>query len=103
MLSNKQLAGIKKWLKKQEQAIKDRSDSFFIGSDCTRLKILWLLRENKELCVSDLAKVLGVSVSGISHQLSLLERAGLVTKVKTGQMVCYFLADNSHHHKILFS
>ena len=75
--------------------IEERSQLYHIGSDPTRLKILFLLKSNKELCVTDLAEILEMTVSAVSHQLALLERSGLVCKVKKGKIVCYSLKDKS--------
>ncbi|MBI3384708.1 winged helix-turn-helix transcriptional regulator [Candidatus Gottesmanbacteria bacterium] len=58
-------------------------------SDQTRLKLFQLLIKRKELCVSDLAKIFRISPSAVSYQLKFLERAGLVKRIKMGQIVCY--------------
>ena len=62
-------------------------------SDATRLKILCLLREG-EVCVHNVVEVLGISQSGVSHQLRLLRDARLVTSRKEGRHVYYRLADD---------
>jgi len=61
-------------------------------SDSTRIKILWALH-NEEMCVCDLAVLLGMTKSAISHQLKLLRLSNLVKFRKRGQMVFYSLAD----------
>jgi len=68
------------------------SDNFKILGDSTRLKMLYALSQ-KELCVCDLAAVLDMSQSAISHQLRLMRGANLVKFRKEGKMVYYSLAD----------
>lgn len=91
MLTKKQIKKDRDALRKIREAVYIKSLCCNIGSDPTRLKILYLLKKYKKLCVSDIAKVLDVSVSAISHQLTLLERARLVSKNKIGKLVCYSL------------
>jgi ArsR family transcriptional regulator len=62
-------------------------------SDFTRVKILWALHCN-EMCVCDLAVLLNMSKSAISHQLKSLRMAKLVKYVKQGKVVLYSLADD---------
>lgn len=57
--------------------------------DPTRLKILQLLKGQKELCVSDIAKQFEMRQPSISHHLDVLRVAGLVTKEKRGREVYY--------------
>ncbi|HLB50875.1 MAG TPA: metalloregulator ArsR/SmtB family transcription factor [Patescibacteria group bacterium] len=73
--------------------IKRQNDVHYIGSDATRLKILCLLKENPELCVSDIAAILDISVSAVSHQMGIMESHGFLSKTKSGQTVCYTLAE----------
>ncbi|MFH0952438.1 MAG: winged helix-turn-helix domain-containing protein [Patescibacteria group bacterium] len=88
-LSDKQVKDSNKWLKKTEKAIFKKCSLCFLLSDPTRLKIMLALQKHKELCVSDLAKIIGLSISAISHQLDKLEKLDAVTSRKTGQNVCY--------------
>ena len=75
------------------------SDFYKIMGDPTRLKILTAL-EKSELCVSDLALVLEMTRSAISHQLKALKNAKLVTSRKEGKTVYYSL-DDEHIHSII--
>lgn len=68
-------------------------------ADPTRIKILDALRMG-ELCVCDLAAVLGITVSAVSHQLRLLRTARLVRARKDGKVVFYTL-DDDHVEQIL--
>lgn len=72
--------------------ISNLSDFLKIMSDNTRLKILFSLQE-AELCVSDLANVLDMTKSAISHQLKTLRIAKLVKARKDGKTVYYSLED----------
>ena len=62
-------------------------------SDPTRVKLLHAL-EQHELCVCDLAALLGVTKSAVSHQLKLLRMSNLVKSRREGQVVFYALADD---------
>lgn len=68
-------------------------------ADGTRLRILHAL-EQHELCVCDLAVLLGVTKSAVSHQLKSLRLANLVKCRREGQIVHYSLSDD-HVKKIL--
>jgi len=57
--------------------------------DPGRFRIFRLLIDNRDICVTDVANVFGITVSAASQQLRVLERLGLVLKVRMGQMVCY--------------
>ncbi|MBI2563602.1 MAG: helix-turn-helix transcriptional regulator [candidate division NC10 bacterium] len=69
------------------------AEVFAILADATRTKILFALCQ-EELCVCDLAGLLGLSVSTVSHHLRLLRMARLVRHRKDGRMVYYHLADD---------
>jgi ArsR family transcriptional regulator len=71
------------------QAIADRYD---LLSDPTRLRILYSL-SLRELCVCDLAKLVGRSGATVSHQLADLRKAGLVRFRMDGKLAYYSLAD----------
>ncbi len=68
------------------------SDFFKVFGDSTRIKILWAL-DNNEMCVCDLAILLNVTKSAISHQLKALRQANLVKFRKEGKNVFYALQD----------
>ena len=82
-----------------EQLLKNLSEFFKIIGDNTRTKILYALDQN-ELCVCDIANILNMSKSSISHQLSTLRRAGIVKCRKQGKEVFYMLDDE--HVKEVF-
>ena len=86
--------------KMPEQDVFNKLAEFFkIIGDTTRTKILFALDEN-EMCVCDIANVLGMSKSSISHQLGTLRRSGIVRCRKEGKEVYYTLDDD--HVKGLF-
>ena len=62
-------------------------------ADETRLKILWAL-EKREMCVCDLAAMLGLTESAVSHQLRLLRNLQLVSNRRNGVVLYYRLTDN---------
>lgn len=70
-----------------------------VMGDPTRLKLLTAL-EQTELCVTDLAELLSMTRSAVSHQLSTLKAAKLVKSRKDGKTVYYSL-DDEHIHSII--
>lgn len=58
-------------------------------SDMGRYRIFKLLLERRDLCVTDVANVLNISVPAASQQLRIMELSGLVKKERQGQMTCY--------------
>lgn len=83
----------------EEDILFDVSDFFKILGDSTRAKIMWAL-DKSDMCVCDLASLLGMTKSAISHQLRTLRDAKLVKFKKEGKMVIYSLADD--HVKDIF-
>ncbi len=76
------------------------SAAFFkVMGDGTRFKILWAL-DRHEMCVCDLAAVLQMSKSAVSHQLRRLRENKLVRARREGKMVFYTIADE-HVHMML--
>ena len=77
----------------------DLAELFKVFGDSTRIRILYVLLE-REVCVCDLAQILNMTVSAISHQLRVLKQARLVKYRKSGKTVYYSLADD-HVYTIL--
>ena len=69
------------------------AERFRLLADPVRLRMVYSLLEAGELCVGDLAAVVGASESGTSHQLRQLRLAGLVRTRKQGRVVFYRVAD----------
>ncbi len=76
----------------------DLSDFFKVMGDSTRIRLLWALEE-AEMCVNDLAVLLDMTKSAVSHQLKILRTAKLVKAEKRGKNVYYSLADD--HVKVV--
>jgi ArsR family transcriptional regulator len=74
------------------------SNLYKIFADKTRLRILWALA-CEDMCVCDIAALLGMTKSSISHQLKLLRLANIVKSDKQGKIVFYSLVDC--HVKVL--
>ena len=76
----------------EESELYDLADLFKVFGDSTRIKILYVLFEN-EMRVSDIASILNMTQSAISHQLRILKQNRLVKFRKEGKTVLYTLAD----------
>ena len=70
------------------------ADLFKGFADPTRVHILSLLLVQQEMCVTDLAEAVGVSQSGVSHQLRLLKQMHLIKFRRDGKNLWYSLADD---------
>lgn len=80
-----------------DEPVFERSAHFFkIMGNLTRFRILWALDQH-ELCVCDLAHLLGMTKSAISHQLAVLRAANLVHFRRAGKVVYYAIADDHVH------
>ena len=76
----------------EETELYDLAELFKVFGDSTRTRILFVLFE-AEVCVCDLAKVLNMTQSAISHQLRILKANKLVNSRREGKSVFYSLAD----------
>ncbi|MCI9575118.1 MAG: winged helix-turn-helix transcriptional regulator [Clostridiales bacterium] len=83
----------------EEEVLYDLAELFKVFGDSTRIKILYVLFQS-EMCVCDIAQLLNMSQSAISHQLRVLKQAQLVKYRREGKTVFYSLAD-SHVTTIL--
>lgn len=86
MLTKKQVVDIKSGIGKDATGF---PLVFQALGDSGRFSIFRLLMDHHDICVTDVANVLDMSVSAASQQLRVLERLGLVIKMRMGQMVCY--------------
>lgn len=75
-----------------EEMLYDLADFFKVFGDSTRIKILWALDRN-EMCVCDLAVLLNMTKSAISHQLKTLKQEKLVKYRREGKVTFYSLLD----------
>lgn len=76
-----------------EETLYDLAELYKVFGDTTRIRILYALFES-ELCVNDMAQLLGLSQTAVSHQLRVLKNNKLVTFRKEGKIVFYSLSDN---------
>lgn len=81
-----------------EYVFNDLADLFKLIGDTTRCKILFAL-DKRELCVCDIANVLSMTKSAVSHQLATLRRSGVVKCHKSGKEV-YYTLDDEHVTKL---
>lgn len=82
-----------------EELLYELADLFKVFGDTTRIKILYALME-QDLCVADLAEIIGASQSAVSHQLRTLKQARLVKFQRDGKSVIYSLSDD-HVYTVL--
>ena len=75
-----------------DELLYDLAELFKIFGDSTRIKFLYALLE-RELCVCDIAKLMDVTQSAVSHQLRVLKSSKLVKFRRDGKTVYYSLAD----------
>lgn len=92
---------VKKLLKQQpdDEILYDLAELFKVFGDSTRIKILYVLFE-EELCVYDIARILNLSQSSVSHQLRILKTSKLVKFRREGKSVFYSL-DDEHVREII--
>ena len=76
-----------------EESLYDLAELFKVFGDTTRIRILYVLFE-AEMCVCDIAQILNMTQSAISHQLRVLKQAHLVRSRRVGKQIYYSLADD---------
>jgi len=76
-----------------EESLYDLAELYKVFGDSTRIRILYVLFA-AEMCVCDIAQLLNMSISAISHQLRVLKGADLVRFRREGKSVFYSLADD---------
>lgn len=76
-----------------DEILYEVADLFKVFGDTTRIKILYVLLES-EMCVYDIAQVLNMTQSAISHQLQVLKQNKLVKFRREGKTVIYSLSDS---------
>ena len=76
-----------------EGELSDLAELFKIFGDSTRIRILYVLFEH-EVCVCDIAEILGMTQSAISHQLRIIKQARLVKSRRDGKTIYYSLSDD---------
>ncbi|MBO5778839.1 MAG: helix-turn-helix transcriptional regulator [Clostridia bacterium] len=82
-----------------EDTLFELAEFYKVFGDSTRIRILTVLRRH-EMCVCDLATILTMNQSAISHQLRILKQARLISARREGKQVFYSLTDD-HVHQLL--
>lgn len=98
MLNKKQITDIKPILDEDGQGL---PLAFQALGDPGRFRIFKVLIEYHDICVTDIANIFGITVSAASQQLRVLERLGLILKIRMGQMVCYEINNDNQIAKQL--
>ncbi len=80
--------------------IEEAAELMSLAGNATRLKLLFLLENHEEICVCDLAEMLGVSVSAVSQHLAKLKARGLVAPRRDAQTIYYRLTDHAFNQKL---
>ncbi len=83
-----------------ESVLYDAAELLKVFGDSTRIRIIFVLCQS-EMCVCDIAKLLGMTQSAISHQLRVLKQARLVNTRRDGKTIYYSLCDD-HVQKIFY-
>lgn len=76
-----------------DNELADLAELFKVFGDSTRIRILYVLFE-EEVCVCDIAEILGMTQSAISHQLKILKINRLIKSRRDGKQILYSLADD---------
>ncbi|HEV7670526.1 MAG TPA: metalloregulator ArsR/SmtB family transcription factor [Thermoanaerobaculia bacterium] len=98
-MSTKEMAQIRQNLEGTPD-IEEAAELMNLAGNSTRLKLLYLLDNMKELCVCDLAEMLGVSVSAVSQHLAKLKAYGLVAPRRDAQTIYYRLTEHPFNAKL---
>ena len=94
-----QIKECKAKIKANEQSLEQLSGVLALAGNDVRLKLLYLMEEEKELCPCDMSDILGMSIPAISQHLRKLKDGNVVETRKVGQTIYYSL--KSEHLKIL--
>ena len=88
MLKDVEVRRIQKAIKSDDERV---PMIFGALGDPRRFRIMKLLMEHRDLCVTEIARIFGISVPAASQQLKVLEVAGLIRRERTGQSICYHI------------
>ena len=86
-----QIDNCRETLQANENAFKELSSSLALAGNEVRLKILFLLEEEKELCPCDLSDILGMSIPAVSQHLRKLKDGNIIEGRREGQTIFYSL------------
>jgi ArsR family transcriptional regulator, lead/cadmium/zinc/bismuth-responsive transcriptional repressor len=90
-----QINGCKQKLKVAQKSFNQLSNILALAGNEVRLKIIYLLEEEKELCPCDLADILGMTIPAVSQHLRKLKDGNLITSRRDGQTIYYSLTDDN--------
>ena len=89
------IQGLQTLIQSSENDLVALADLMQAAGNDTRLKILWLLTNEQELCPCDFADILGISVPAVSQQLQKLRAQGLVARRRDGVTIYYSLTNTA--------
>ena len=84
-------------------SVKEKAQMLAIAGEPTRLRILCLLMEHEDVCVSEIAKSVNASVAVVSHHLQCMKDCGWLDDCRSGQTICYKLKKENKYIKKLKS
>src|SRR6266481_8555126 len=87
-----QINACKEKLSHVDESAEYLANSLSLAGNAVRLKILFLLQEEGQLCVCDLSDILGMNISAISQHLRKLKDGKIITSKKTGQTIFYSMS-----------
>lgn len=90
-----QICRCRKELQGKNQRFLKLSGVMNLAGNAVRLKILYLLKQENELCPCDLSDILGMTVPAVSQHLKKLKDAGIVTTKKSGKTIFYSVEEQS--------
>lgn len=96
-----QIERCKEDLKNKELPLLELAKVLSVTGNSVRLKIMYLLQQESQLCPCDMSDILSMTVPAISQHLKKLRDAGLVTSKKSGQTIYYSLQEGNQ--QIMFS
>lgn len=88
-----QIKDCKETIKRLDSKLNETTNVFNLAGNAARLKILFLLHKEGEMCPCDFSDVLDISVSGVSQHLRKLKDGGLVQDKKIGQTIFYSILE----------
>ena len=88
-----QIKDCKETIKRLDSKLNETTNIFNLAGNSARLKILFLLHKEGEMCPCDFSDVLDISVSGVSQHLRKLKDGGLVQDKKVGQTIFYSILE----------
>lgn len=92
---------LKELLDDENDKIDEIVDCCYLLSDKTRVKMILLLKSNPDLTTTEMAKILDLSASAVSHQKAIMGRYRLIDSRRNGQKICCSLLEKSICNEIV--